>query len=86
MRTGIHPRIKSEGMLRLKTLWYKFLVHVRHPGYRLVTRADVPFSSGTSEDEWKVTRRREANDVNAGVRELAARRSPQEIRWEKMRG
>ena len=27
--------------LRLKTLSYKFFVHVRHPSYRLVTRADV---------------------------------------------
>jgi hypothetical protein len=56
-------------MLRLKTLSYKFFVHVRHPSYRLVTRADVPFPSGTSESEWKLTRSREAGDVNAEVRE-----------------
>ena len=44
-------------------------MHVRHPGYRLVTRADVPFPSETSEDEWTLTRSREAGDVNAEVRE-----------------
>ncbi|MBR1154623.1 hypothetical protein [Bradyrhizobium sp. JYMT SZCCT0428] len=55
--------------LRLKTLRYNFFVHVRHPSYRLVTKADVPFPSGTSEHEWKLTRSREAGDVNAEVRE-----------------
>jgi len=55
--------------LRLKTLRYKFFAHVRHPSYRLVTRADVPFPSGTSEGEWRLTRSREAGDVNAEVRE-----------------
>jgi hypothetical protein len=59
--------------LRLKTLWYKFLVHVRHPSYRLVTRADVPFPSGTSEDQWKLTRSREAGDANTEVREAVDR-------------
>ena len=48
---------------------YNFFVHVRHPSYRLVTRADVPFPSDTSEDEWRLTRSREAGDVNAEVRE-----------------
>jgi hypothetical protein len=48
---------------------YRFFVHVRHPSYRLVTRADAPFPSGTSEDEWRLTRSREADDVNAKVRE-----------------
>jgi len=57
----------------LKTLSYKFFVHVRHPGYRLVTRADVPFPSGISEEEWKLTRSREAGDVNAEVREAVDR-------------
>ena len=57
----------------MKTLSYKFFVHVRHPSYRLVTRADVPFPAGTSEDEWKLTRSREAGDVNAEVREAVDR-------------
>jgi hypothetical protein len=48
---------------------YKFFVHVRHPTFRLVTRADAPFPSGTSEDEWRLTRSRHADDVNAEVRE-----------------
>jgi hypothetical protein len=48
---------------------YKFFVHVRHPSYRLVTKADAPFPSGTSEDEWRLTRSRHAEDVNAEVRE-----------------
>ena len=53
----------------MKTLRYNFFVHVRHPSYRLVTRADVPFPSDTSEGEWRLTRSREAGDVNAEVRE-----------------
>jgi hypothetical protein len=48
---------------------YKFFAHVRHPSYRLVVKADVLFPSGTSEDEWLMTRSREAGDVNAEVRE-----------------
>jgi hypothetical protein len=48
---------------------YKFFVNVRHPSYRLVTKADAPFPSGTSEDEWRLTRCRHADDVNAEVRE-----------------
>ena len=52
---------------------YKFLVHVRHPAYRLVVRADAPFPSGTSEDEWRITRSRDAADVNAEVREAVDR-------------
>jgi hypothetical protein len=48
---------------------YKFFVHVRHPAYRLVVKADAPFPSGTSEDEWTLTRVREADDVNAEVRD-----------------
>jgi hypothetical protein len=52
---------------------YKFFVHVRHPAYRLVTRADVPFPIGTSEDEWRLTRSRHADDVNAEVREAVDR-------------
>ena len=43
-------------------------MHVRHPGYRLVTKADAPFPSGTSEDEWRLTRSGQADDVNADVR------------------
>ena len=30
-------------------------VHVRHPGYRLVTRADAPFPDQTSESAWRLT-------------------------------
>ena len=48
---------------------YKFFTHVRHPSYRLVVKADVLFPSGTSEDEWLMTRSRKAGDVNAEVRE-----------------
>jgi len=33
----------------------------------------VPFPSGTSEDEWKLTRSREAGDVNTEVREAVDR-------------
>jgi hypothetical protein len=52
---------------------YKFLVHVRHPAYRLVVKADAPFPAGTSEDEWRPTRSRDAADVNAEVREAVDR-------------
>lgn len=52
---------------------YKFLVHVRHPAYRLVVKADAPFPSGTSESEWTLTRTREAGDVNAEVRDAVER-------------
>ena len=48
-------------------------MHVHHPSYRLVTRADVPFPSGTSESEWRLTRSRDADDVNAEVREAVDR-------------
>ena len=48
---------------------YKFFVHVRHPDYRLVINADAPFPSGSSEDDWQLTRSREAGDVNAEVRD-----------------
>jgi hypothetical protein len=48
-------------------------MHVRYPSYRLVTKADVPFPSETSEGEWRLTRSREAGDVNAEVREAVDR-------------
>jgi len=48
-------------------------VHVRHPGYRLVTSADAPFPSGTDESEWRLTRSRHSDDVNADVREAVDR-------------
>jgi len=48
-------------------------VHVRFPDYRLVVKADAPFPSGTSEDEWRLTRSRETDDVNAEVREAVER-------------
>jgi hypothetical protein len=52
---------------------YRFLVNVRHPAYRLVVKADAPFPSGTSEDEWRLTRSRDGADVNAEVREAVER-------------
>ena len=48
---------------------YKFFVHVRHPDYRLVIKADAPFPSGASEDHWRLTRSREPGDVNAEIRD-----------------
>jgi hypothetical protein len=52
---------------------YHFFVHVRHPSYRLVTRADAPFPDQTSEREWRLTRSRHSDDVNAEVREAVER-------------
>ncbi|KWV54289.1 hypothetical protein AS156_00735 [Bradyrhizobium macuxiense] len=52
---------------------YKFLVHVRHPTYRLVVKADAPFPSAASESEWRLTRTRGADDVNPEVREAVDR-------------
>jgi len=52
---------------------YKFFVHHRHPSYRLVTNADAPFPDGASQDEWRLTRSREASDVNAEVRDAVDR-------------
>ena len=48
-------------------------MHVRHPGYRLVVKADAPFPAGSPEHEWRLTRSREAGDVNAEVREAVDR-------------
>ena len=48
-------------------------MHVRHPVYRLVVKTDAPFPEGTSENEWRLTRGREASDVNAEVREAVER-------------
>jgi hypothetical protein len=47
---------------------YRFFVHVRHPAYRLVTKADAPFPQGARESEWRLTRSRHTDDVNAEVR------------------
>jgi hypothetical protein len=52
---------------------YRFFVHLHHPAYRLVTRADAPFPVGASEQDWRFTRAREASDVNAEVRETIGR-------------
>jgi hypothetical protein len=52
---------------------YRFFMHVRHPAYRLVVKADALFPSGTSESEWTLTRTREAGDVNAEVRDSVDR-------------
>ena len=51
---------------------YNFFVHRRHPAYRLVTMAGQPFPAGTSESDWRQTRTRDADDVNAEVREAIA--------------
>jgi hypothetical protein len=48
-------------------------VHVRHPDYRLVVKADAPFPKDTREDQWRLTRSRDAADVNAEVREAIDR-------------
>ena len=48
-------------------------MHVRHASYGLVTRADAPFPGGTRESEWRLTRSRHADDVNAEVREAIDR-------------
>ena len=52
---------------------YKFFVHCRHAAYRLVTRADAPFPSGASEEDWRLTRSRDASDVHSEVREAVER-------------
>jgi hypothetical protein len=52
---------------------YKFFVHVRHPDYRLVIKADAPFPHLSSEDQWRLTRSRHADDVNAEVRDAVDR-------------
>ena len=48
-------------------------MHISHPSYRLVIRADAPFPHGSSESEWRLTRSRHADDVNAEVREAVDR-------------
>ena len=48
-------------------------MHARHPSYRLVTQADVPFPDGTRESEWRLTRSRHSDDVNAEAREAVDR-------------
>jgi hypothetical protein len=52
---------------------YQFFVHRRHPTYRLVTRADAPFPAGASEGDWRLSRSRQADDVNPEVREAVDR-------------
>jgi hypothetical protein len=52
---------------------YRFFVHVRHPAYRLVVKADTPFPSATPESEWRLTRSREAADVNTEIGETVDR-------------
>jgi hypothetical protein len=52
---------------------HNVLVHTRHPGYRLVTKADALFPDGTGESEWQLTRSRHSDDVNAEVREALER-------------
>jgi hypothetical protein len=52
---------------------YNFFIRVRHSSYRLVTRADAPFPYQTSESEWRLTRSRHSDNVNAQVREAVDR-------------
>lgn len=52
---------------------YRFLVHQRHPAYRLVVREDRPFPDGSAEADWRQTRIRDETDVNDQVREDVAR-------------
>jgi hypothetical protein len=52
---------------------HKFFEHRRHPDSRLVISADMPFPSGASEGDWRLTRSREASDVNSEVREVVLR-------------
>jgi hypothetical protein len=52
---------------------HSFFVHVRHPSFRLVTRADARFPDGTTESEWQLTRSRQSDDVKAEVREAVDR-------------
>ena len=51
---------------------YAFFVHVRHPAYRLVVKADAR-PREISQAEWKRTRVREAADVNTEVRDAVDR-------------
>jgi hypothetical protein len=48
-------------------------VYVRHPSYRLVIKADAPFPDLARASEWRLTRSRHADDVNAVVREAVDR-------------
>ncbi len=52
---------------------YRFLVHLRHPTYRLVVREDRPFPAGAAEADWRESRVRDETDVNDQVREDVAR-------------
>jgi hypothetical protein len=52
---------------------YAFFVHVRHPAFRLIVKADALFPTETNRAEWRRTRVREAADVNAEVREAVDR-------------
>jgi hypothetical protein len=51
----------------------EFFVHIQHANDRLVVRADRPFPSETRREQWRRTRNREADDVNAEVREAVDR-------------
>jgi hypothetical protein len=48
---------------------YRFLVHRRHPTYRLVVREERPFPPEGREADWRESRVREASDVNEQVRD-----------------
>jgi hypothetical protein len=51
----------------------EFFVHRRNPACWLATKADAPFPSGASGDDWQHTRSRVASDLNAEVREAVDR-------------
>jgi hypothetical protein len=57
----------------LDTGMHKFFEHRRHPDSRLAISADAAFPSGASEGDWRLTRSREASDVNSEVREAVLR-------------
>lgn len=52
---------------------YSFFVHRRHSAYRLVVEAEQPFPGETNESDWRLTRTRAAEDVNAEVRDAVER-------------
>lgn len=50
----------------------RFFVHRVQSPYRLALRDGSAFPDGTSESEWRLTRIRDASDMNAAVREKIA--------------
>jgi hypothetical protein len=61
-----------DGQHRALVSVYEFFVHRRHPDFRLVTLAQAPFPEGARKDDWRSTRTRPADDVNADIRDAVA--------------